>query len=183
MFNVGGGEFLVIAVLALIVLGPQRLPDAARRVGQFLNELKTMSAGFQRELESALEDVDPAAKAAVKKHVIGRVPGSSSPLAKGLSTAVAAVSAQADPSGDDAPSDDGAAPKNQAQAPEAVAKQVRKRPATKASATKAPARKAAATKRVATKATTKKATAKQPTKKAPTKKASTTKAPAKRAGR
>ena len=33
MFNVGGGEVLVIALIALIVLGPQRLPDAARQVG------------------------------------------------------------------------------------------------------------------------------------------------------
>ena len=30
MFNIGGGEFLVIALIALIVLGPSRLPDAAR---------------------------------------------------------------------------------------------------------------------------------------------------------
>jgi Tat protein translocase TatB subunit len=181
MFNVGGGEFLVIAVLALIVLGPQRLPDAARRVGQFLNELKTMSAGFQRELENALEDVDPAAKAAVKKHVIGRVPASSSPLAKGLSTAVAAVSAQAGPRADDAPSGEGAAPKKGAPATKAPAKKAVAKPVTTqpAAARKAPARKAPAKKAVAKKAVAKKAAAT----KRPATKATATKAPAKKAGR
>ena len=34
MFNVGGGELLVILLIALIVLGPQRLPDAARQIGK-----------------------------------------------------------------------------------------------------------------------------------------------------
>ena len=33
MFNLGGGEMLVILLLALIVLGPERLPEAARQVG------------------------------------------------------------------------------------------------------------------------------------------------------
>ena len=39
MFNIGGGEVLVIALIALIVLGPQRLPDAARQVGKAMGEL------------------------------------------------------------------------------------------------------------------------------------------------
>ncbi len=56
MFNVGGGEFLVIALVALIVLGPQRLPDAARQVGKAMGELRRLSSGFQEELRGALED-------------------------------------------------------------------------------------------------------------------------------
>src|SRR3972149_5216026 len=40
MFNIGGGEFLVIALVALIVLGPQRLPDAARQAGRAMAELR-----------------------------------------------------------------------------------------------------------------------------------------------
>jgi sec-independent protein translocase protein TatB len=56
VFNVGGGEFLVIALLALIVLGPQRLPDAARQIGRFMGELRRMSSGFQQELKAAMDD-------------------------------------------------------------------------------------------------------------------------------
>jgi len=59
MFNVGGGEVLVIAVIALIVLGPQRLPTAARQIGKTLGDLRRLSSGFQEEVRSALEE--PAA--------------------------------------------------------------------------------------------------------------------------
>ena len=58
MFNVGGGELLVIALIALIVLGPQRLPDAARQVGRVMGDLRRISSGFQQELKVALDDED-----------------------------------------------------------------------------------------------------------------------------
>jgi Tat protein translocase TatB subunit len=160
MFNIGGGEFIVIAVLALIVLGPQRLPDAARQVGKVMSDLRRVSTGFQRELEGALEDVDPAARAAVTRHVIGRV-GGSSPLGKGLSSAVAAVSAQGTPPADpaEASSDGSAAPA--AAARKAPAAKKAKAPAKKAPAKgKAPAKKAATT---AKKAPAKKAAPKKRT--------------------
>jgi sec-independent protein translocase protein TatB len=60
MFNVGGGEFLVIALIALIVLGPQRLPDAARQVGKAMGELRRLSSGFQSELKSAFDEAEQA---------------------------------------------------------------------------------------------------------------------------
>jgi sec-independent protein translocase protein TatB len=55
VFNVGGGEILVILVVALIVLGPTQLPKAARQVGQAMTELKRISSGFQQELTHALD--------------------------------------------------------------------------------------------------------------------------------
>ena len=55
MFNIGGGEILVILLVALIVLGPQRLPDAARQVGKVLGDLRRMSSSFQQELRSAID--------------------------------------------------------------------------------------------------------------------------------
>jgi Tat protein translocase TatB subunit len=58
MFNVGGGELLVILLIALIVLGPQRLPDAARTVGRVMGDLRRMSSGFQQELKDAFDDSD-----------------------------------------------------------------------------------------------------------------------------
>jgi Tat protein translocase TatB subunit len=63
MFNVGGGEILVILLLALIVLGPQRLPGAARQVGKAMGELRRVSNGFQAELRAAIDDTDPPARA------------------------------------------------------------------------------------------------------------------------
>jgi sec-independent protein translocase protein TatB len=56
VFNLGAWEVLVIALLALVVLGPQRLPEAARQIGQFMGEIRKLSSGFQRELKSAFDD-------------------------------------------------------------------------------------------------------------------------------
>jgi Tat protein translocase TatB subunit len=64
MFNVGGGELLVIMLIALIVLGPQRLPDAARQVGKVMSEVRRVSSGFQRELKDAFDasEAEPPAR-------------------------------------------------------------------------------------------------------------------------
>ena len=57
MFNVGTGELLVILLIALIVLGPDKLPDAARKMGNIMGELRRMSGGFQAEMRSAMDDL------------------------------------------------------------------------------------------------------------------------------
>ena len=56
MFNVGGGEVLVILIVALIVLGPNKLPGAAKQVGNFLTQIRQMSNDFKRELQDAVPD-------------------------------------------------------------------------------------------------------------------------------
>jgi len=56
MLNVGGGEFLIILLVTLVVLGPQKLPDAARQIGKIVGEFRRISAGFQNEMKSALND-------------------------------------------------------------------------------------------------------------------------------
>jgi sec-independent protein translocase protein TatB len=58
MFNVGGGELLVILLLALIVLGPQRLPGAVRTAGRVMGEVRRISSGFQIELKTAFDEAD-----------------------------------------------------------------------------------------------------------------------------
>jgi sec-independent protein translocase protein TatB len=55
MFNVGGGEILVILLLALLVLGPDKLPDAARKAGRYLHEFRRMTSGFQEEFRQAMD--------------------------------------------------------------------------------------------------------------------------------
>jgi len=57
MFNVGAGELLVILLIALIVLGPDKLPETARKIGNVMGELRRMSSGFQNEMRSAMDDV------------------------------------------------------------------------------------------------------------------------------
>ena len=40
MFNIGPLELIIVLIIALLVLGPQRLPDAARSVGKGLREFR-----------------------------------------------------------------------------------------------------------------------------------------------
>lgn len=51
MFDIGFLELLVIGVLGLLVLGPERLPVAARTVGLFLGRLKRSVSHFQDDLD------------------------------------------------------------------------------------------------------------------------------------
>ena len=70
MFNIGGAELLVILLVALLVLGPNKLPQAARQVGHFLGEFRRIADGFQAELKSAMDDpvaMDPKKKPAGTK--------------------------------------------------------------------------------------------------------------------
>lgn len=53
MFNLGPMELLVIVVVALVVLGPQRLPDAMRQVGKGIGEARRWSAQLTNEVQSA----------------------------------------------------------------------------------------------------------------------------------
>jgi Tat protein translocase TatB subunit len=60
MSTPGPMEILVVLVVALLVLGPTKLPEAARQVGRALAELRRLSSGFQRELREAVEATPPA---------------------------------------------------------------------------------------------------------------------------
>ncbi len=55
MFNVGGGELMLIALVALLVLGPDKLPDFARKSARILGQLRSMSQGFQNEMKSVMD--------------------------------------------------------------------------------------------------------------------------------
>ena len=49
-------EILVVLVVALIVLGPKRLPEAGRQVGRAVAEVRRWSQTMQAEVRSVLED-------------------------------------------------------------------------------------------------------------------------------
>ena len=56
MGNLGGGEILVILLVGLLVLGPQRLPAVGRQVGRVITEIRRVTRGFQEEFRAALDD-------------------------------------------------------------------------------------------------------------------------------
>lgn len=70
MLNIGGPELLIILLVALVVLGPERLPGAARQVGRTVNQLRSMAQGFQQELEAAAKpDLSPKPAGTDPEHI------------------------------------------------------------------------------------------------------------------
>lgn len=59
MPNLGPMEILVVLIVALIVLGPKRLPEAGRQVGRAFAEVRRWSNSMQAEVRAVLdEDVE-----------------------------------------------------------------------------------------------------------------------------
>lgn len=55
MFDIGFGELVLISVIALVVLGPERLPTAIRSVSKFIRTAKTMANNVKDELSQELK--------------------------------------------------------------------------------------------------------------------------------
>jgi sec-independent protein translocase protein TatB len=55
MFDVGFWEVLFILVLALVIIGPERLPGAARKAGYFVGKARRYIEGVRSEVESQID--------------------------------------------------------------------------------------------------------------------------------
>ena len=76
MFDVGLLELAVIALVAVVVLGPDKLPDLARQAAQLIHRVRGMATNARDELRTELgpeyadlqlRDLDP--RAIVRKHI------------------------------------------------------------------------------------------------------------------
>lgn len=77
MFGVGLGEFAVILVVAVLVFGPDRLPEFGRQAGRIVRRLRDLAQSAQTELRQELgpeyadlrlTDLDP--RRALRKHIL-----------------------------------------------------------------------------------------------------------------
>jgi sec-independent protein translocase protein TatB len=55
MFDIGFSEMFMVLVIALIVIGPERLPAFAKKVGRFIGKAKRSFENVKREVQSELE--------------------------------------------------------------------------------------------------------------------------------
>ena len=56
MFNIQGSELIFLLLVALVVLGPEKLPDAVRKFTKAYSEFKKMANGFQGEFRQVLDE-------------------------------------------------------------------------------------------------------------------------------
>jgi sec-independent protein translocase protein TatB len=77
MMGIGLAEFLVIGVVALLVFGPDRLPDFARQAGRIVRQVRTLTKQTRDDIRSELgpgyadfelTDLDP--RKALRKHIM-----------------------------------------------------------------------------------------------------------------
>jgi sec-independent protein translocase protein TatB len=77
MMGIGLAEFLVIGVVALLVFGPDRLPDFARQAGRMVRQVRTLSKQTRDDIRNELgpgyadfelTDLDP--RRALRKHIM-----------------------------------------------------------------------------------------------------------------
>ena len=77
MFGIGLPEMAVIALVAVLVFGPDRLPDLARQAGRFLRQMRNLANAARDDLRAELgpefsdlelRDLDP--RAIVRKHIM-----------------------------------------------------------------------------------------------------------------
>lgn len=77
MFGIGVPEFLVIAVVALLVFGPDRLPDFARQAGRMVRQVRQLTHQARDDIRAELgpeyadfelTDLDP--RRAIRKHIM-----------------------------------------------------------------------------------------------------------------
>lgn len=122
MFNLDWSEVLVLLVLAVIIFGPEQLPELARKTGRIVRYLRTIAndatGRLQAELGPEFADIDLRnPRAMVTKHLIEPVQAELEPLKAELTplaaelsplnpglAAVAAASAPASPERDEPPS-------------------------------------------------------------------------------
>ena len=82
MLDLSPDKLAMLALVALVVLGPNRLPQAARGLGRFVANLRAMTATFHEEVSGALDstglnmsDLAELRPAAIRRNVVGAVTG------------------------------------------------------------------------------------------------------------
>jgi sec-independent protein translocase protein TatB len=56
MFDIGFSELMLVGMIGLIILGPERLPKAARTVGLMVGRVKRTMSGIQQEIEQEVRN-------------------------------------------------------------------------------------------------------------------------------
>jgi sec-independent protein translocase protein TatB len=75
MFGIGSTELLVILLVALIVLGPSKLPEIAKSLGRALGEFRRVTTDVKRTIEMEAEAAEQKAKAeAARKELFENKP-------------------------------------------------------------------------------------------------------------
>lgn len=71
MFDIGFWEMTLIALVALVVLGPERLPRAARTVGLWVNRARRMLGEVKADIDREIRNAEIKEMQSIKKDIEG----------------------------------------------------------------------------------------------------------------
>ncbi|WP_404285879.1 sec-independent translocase [Glutamicibacter arilaitensis] len=54
--GINGGEFIILAILAVVILGPEKLPEYAKKLANLVKELRRMANGAKEQLREEVGD-------------------------------------------------------------------------------------------------------------------------------
>jgi len=109
MFNIGLPELLIIVAIALIVFGPNKLPELARAFGRAMREFRKATEEVKESFEAETRDLEDIKQTISGNHL--------STLLEETSTAVEAVPAK---TGHEAAPSEGSSPTTESSSPEAI---------------------------------------------------------------
>jgi sec-independent protein translocase protein TatB len=98
MFNIGSSEIAVIAVAALLILGPKRLPEMARGIGKFLREFRRQTDEVRNVVEREFYRMDQ--DLTLEDQATSASTSSTEEPAPALTTAEGTIAAETPPVGD-----------------------------------------------------------------------------------
>lgn len=58
MFNIGGGELLVVLLIAFIVVGPKDMPKIARWAGKCVRKIRSVFSEIKSEIDLGIDETD-----------------------------------------------------------------------------------------------------------------------------
>jgi Tat protein translocase TatB subunit len=73
MFNIGMPELVVIVVIALLVVGPKKLPDLAKSLGKGFNEFRRAADGVTESIKETLREDEKEGEASKSSLLYGKV--------------------------------------------------------------------------------------------------------------
>ena len=72
MFNIGGGELLIIILVIIIFIGPSKLPEVANTLGKLSATIRRFNQSFQDEIRDSFEDPIEEAARERGKQILGK---------------------------------------------------------------------------------------------------------------
>ena len=119
MFGIGPTELVVILVIALLVIGPSRLPELARSLGKGLAEFKRATSDISKEFEETRQVLEEDARALAREEMRRERSGERTPpgaMARGSSSTAPAAEPAPESEGEAGPQGSGSPEATQADA-------------------------------------------------------------------